>query len=256
MSNFSPTPYSDVNAILAELLTAVQPILGPQFIGMYLHGSLAAGDFNPNRSDIDFVVATTTELANETVSTLAAIHAQIRAGGSYWATRLEGDYIPLAALRRYDPARACYPHLGDDGHFAVEQHGGEAIIQFHILRENGVVLAGPALDSVIDPITPGDLQYATRDILHGWWQSRLANPVHLAANDYQAYAILTMCRLLYTLQLGEIVSKPAVARWAMGKVDGRFTSLIQLANAWQNGMPFDKLDETIDFIRYTLIQSS
>jgi predicted nucleotidyltransferase len=52
------TPYSDVNAVLQELLTAVQPILGRQFIGLYLYGSLAASDFHPNRSDIDFVVVT------------------------------------------------------------------------------------------------------------------------------------------------------------------------------------------------------
>ena len=51
-----PTPYADVNAILRELMANVQPILADRFVGMYLYGSLAAGDFSPETSDIDFLV--------------------------------------------------------------------------------------------------------------------------------------------------------------------------------------------------------
>lgn len=260
MLNFAPTPYDDVNAILAELLTAVPPILGDQFIGLYLYGSLAAGDFHPNRSDIDFVVVTAGELDSDTITALATMHAQIRANGSHWAMHLEGDYIPQAALRRYDPAQASYPHLGDDGHFAVEQRGSEVIIQYHILREHGIVVAGPPIRPMIDPIAAEELRRATWDVLFGWWQPMLADPVILASNAYQAYAVLTMCRMLYTFQFGEIVSKPVAARWALNVVDGpfdsaqgrRFIPLIQQANAWQNGLPFDKLDETVEFICYVM----
>jgi hypothetical protein len=42
----SPTPYPDVNAILNVLLAAVRAILGNQFVGFYLYGSLASGDFD------------------------------------------------------------------------------------------------------------------------------------------------------------------------------------------------------------------
>ncbi len=55
-----PTPYPDVNAVLRLLLEGAQPILGDHFIGLYLYGSLASGDFNPQTSDIDFVVVTDT----------------------------------------------------------------------------------------------------------------------------------------------------------------------------------------------------
>jgi hypothetical protein len=34
-----PTPYSDVNAVLHELLSSIQAILGDHFQGMYLDGS-------------------------------------------------------------------------------------------------------------------------------------------------------------------------------------------------------------------------
>jgi len=41
------TSYLAVNRLLQNLLVNVQMILGNQFIGMYLYGSLASGGFNP-----------------------------------------------------------------------------------------------------------------------------------------------------------------------------------------------------------------
>ena len=51
MSNFAFTPYDEVKAILNEVLTGAQVILGDNFVGMYLDGSLAAGDFAYETSD-------------------------------------------------------------------------------------------------------------------------------------------------------------------------------------------------------------
>jgi hypothetical protein len=42
----------------------------------------------------------------------------------------------------------------------------------------------------------------------------LEEPKRLHSSEYQAYAIVTMCRVLYTLEHGTIVSKPVSARWA------------------------------------------
>jgi predicted nucleotidyltransferase len=56
--NKFPTPYPDVNEVLLTLLDNVRAILGDYFTGMYLYGSLASGDFDPRRSDIDFLVVT------------------------------------------------------------------------------------------------------------------------------------------------------------------------------------------------------
>jgi hypothetical protein len=43
----------EVNTVLQALLTGAQAVLGEHFIGLYLYGSLASGDFNPQSSDID-----------------------------------------------------------------------------------------------------------------------------------------------------------------------------------------------------------
>ena len=247
-----PTPYPDVNAVLHVLLSGVQTILGDHFIGMYVYGSLASGDFNPQRSDIDFLVVTADELPDEMLAALGAMHARITASGLKWATRIEGDYIPQSALQRYDPTHAQYPHLGMDGHFDVEQHGSDGVIQRYLIREQGIALAGPAPRNLIDPVQPSDLRQAALGILLEWWAPMLRDPTRLHSSEYQAYAILTMCRALYTLQHGAVVSKSVAARWAQEALGEQWATLIQRALAWRHDVHLDSLDETLDFIRYTL----
>lgn len=254
-----PTPYADINSLLRELLIGAQAILGQHLVGLYLTGSLAEGDFNPQTSDIDFLVITNDVLSDENISALKAMHARLRASGQKWATHIEGVYIPLAALRRYDPKQARYPHLGVDGHFDVEQHGGESIIQRHSLRERGVIVAGPAPQDFIDPLAPDDLRAAAFNLLHDWWAPMLHHtPEFLRTAEYQAYAVLTMCRMWYTQEYGEVVSKPAAARWALATLDKPWPALIEWALAWRPDLQMDrddKLAATVDFIRYTLEDS-
>ena len=41
-----PTPYADLNLVLCEVVGRVKKLLGKQFVGAYLQGSFAIGDFN------------------------------------------------------------------------------------------------------------------------------------------------------------------------------------------------------------------
>ena len=52
-SRLSVTAFSDINALLAKWVQGLVRILGDKVIGGYLSGSLAYGDFVPDRSDID-----------------------------------------------------------------------------------------------------------------------------------------------------------------------------------------------------------
>jgi hypothetical protein len=250
-----PTPYPDINAVLYELLGNVQTVLGNRFIGMYLGGSLAAGDFDPQTSDIDFVVITTDELPNEMLSALAVIHARMAASGRKWGTKLEGAYIPQHTFRRYDPAFSIHPSVSTGGGFGLDGQGSDAIIQRHILREQGIVVTGPAPQTLIDPILPDDLRRAEQATLQEWWAPQLEHPFRLSSREYQAYAVLTMCRALYTLQFGTVVTKPVAAAWAQQAVDEPWAALIERALTWEHEDGVDDVNGTLDFIRQTLGRS-
>ena len=251
-----PTSCADINAVLQVLLSDVQAVLGDRFVGMYVQGSLASGDFAPQRSDVDFVIVTAGELPDEILPALRAMHAHLTATGGKWATRLEGSYIPRHALRRYDPARTRHPALRVDGSFDVDEHGSDWVIQRHVIREHGITLAGPDPRDLIDPLKPDDLRWAASATLHEWWAPQLQDPFRLRDREYQAYATLTMCRALYTLQHGTVVPKPVAARWTQETLGGRWAALIERALAWPHDPQPDSLDETLDLVRYTLELSS
>ena len=77
MTVTQPTPYPDVNAFLHQFLSRVRDILGADFVGLYLYGSLSLGDFDPASSDIDAVVATAAPLRSGVVEELRELHARL-----------------------------------------------------------------------------------------------------------------------------------------------------------------------------------
>ena len=236
--------------MLGALLALTREMLGDDFAGLYLYGSLASGDFDPERSDIDFLVVTEGELPVELLPALEAMHAGLASAGGKWATKLEGSYVPRHALRRYDPEDAPRPQL-NEGRFYVARHCSDWIIQRHIIREQGVALAGPPPSTLIDPVSPDDLRGAVRGILREWWEPLLLDE-RLGLDVYRAYAVLTMCRALYTLQHGRVASKPASAAWAQGELGARWAELIGRASAWRHDAPAGDLSGALEFVRFTL----
>lgn len=252
MTNFSdihPTQFPEIDALLARMLQSVRQILGDQFYGFYLYGSLACGDFN-HKSDIDFLIVTSEKLSAGTLAELKKMHKDI-AADLKWGYELEGSYIPVTAIRYYDPNNSIHPHIERGGQLKVEKHDSDWIIQRHILREMGVVIEGPLLKELIEPVGPDQLRQAVLD-LRWWWARQLYDARLIKESAYQAYAILSMCRILYTLSLGVIVSKPVAARWAQDQLDARWVNLIERGLTWEPDEDLDLLKETTSFIRFTL----
>ena len=244
--------YPTVIPLFERLLNGVQSVLGERLLGLYVSGSLASGDYVPGRSDVDFVVATTSILPEELLPELAAMHRAVTTSGLALANHLEGMYVPRPALRRYDPSIADYPALRADGSFGVDHHGSDWSIQLHLLRKHGIPLVGPDPRELVDPVPPAELRRATVGILYEWWEPKLTDPTILHGADYQAYAVLTMCRVLYTVQHGDIVSKNTAARWARDYLGPQWSGLVDQAIHWREGLPFDRLDEILALIEETL----
>lgn len=247
----NPTPYPGVNAVLHRLLADAQDLLGDQFVGLYLYGSLSSGDFNPQSSDIDFLVVTAGELPPAIVRKLEAMHQELAGSPLKWAAKLEGSYLPLAYLRRFDPAAPPCPQI-NEGRFYSAVHGSDWIIQRHILREQGVALAGPPLRPLIDPVPPAEIRQGVRGILQEWWAPMLEDPAFLERREYQAFSVLTMCRALYTLAHGTVTSKPVSTRWARQDLGEKWAPIIDQALAWPQEPQPDILPQTLALIRHTV----
>jgi len=255
----TPTQYPDVNALLRELLDGAQSVLGKQFVGMLLYGSLASGEFD-DASDVDVLVVTDGDLSGETLAALAALHTRLAQGESRWAVQLEISYIPLAALRRHDPAHATHPRLdrGQGEKLYWMAHDVDWVVQRYALRERGLVVAGPPPASLIDPVSPDELRAAMRPLLARREQFLRDHAKDLDFRGYQSYVVLTVCRMLYTLEHGTVVSKPVAARWALTALGERWAGLIERAVIGRHvpqssgQVPVGDLSSTMEFIRYAI----
>jgi hypothetical protein len=234
------------------LLAEVQAILGQGLIGLYLDGSIALGEFEADRSDIDFVAVTGVDVSHETFRALAALHAQLAADSPRWGLELEGSYVAATSIRHHDVRPGAHPYIdrGTGRLEIVQPENGYWVIHRHVLREHGVVLAGPTPRTLIDAVDPDELRRAVVDLLREWWAPMLADASRLQHWGYRCYAVLTMCRILYSVDRGTVVSKRRAASWVQ-TVEPRWMGVIAAALAWSPTTPPD-LPDTLALIRHTV----
>jgi hypothetical protein len=249
--------YPAVNAALDEFLVSVRAILGPHLRGMYLVGSLAVDDFDPDSSDLDIIVVTDGALPDDRIAAMREWHTLFSAGGSPFATRLEAVYIPQADLRAPASASASYPQVERDRPFFVEPVEPGWSVQRYTLREHGVVIAGPDPREMLDPVDPDEMRRDGAIIARTWLDQAEHDPTWLdwaRPRPYFAFVVATLCRLLYTLETGGVTSKPAATRWAQETLGRRWADFV--GRPWEarheNGeTPPEDMDTLVAFIRFT-----
>jgi hypothetical protein len=253
---FAPTPYAELNGVLAHLLAGARAALTDNFLGAYLQGSFAVGDFTP-WSDCDFIIVTHEDLSVGQLASLQALHAEIHTlPAPYWRTGLEGSYAPKTILRRYsatprdppgEPRSADWADPGMSGAppraypFWYLDHGSKSLVRSEhdnsqvvrwCLREKGVTLAGPDPKSLVDPTPPGALEAEVRATL-GLCVALGLEPMHLVA--WQAFWVGLCCRILHTLETGQVTSKTAAMTWAEHALDPAWRGLIARAKVLRKG---------------------
>lgn len=255
----APTPYADLNSVLRELVDSVQSVLRSNFVGAYLQGSFAVGDFD-SHSDVDFIVVTEDELSDEHISALQRVHERIYHLDAPWAQHLEGSYFPRSILR--DPSRRGEPlwYLDHGASSLIRSDHCNTLVVRWVIREKGVVLAGPAPETLLEPIAADRLRREIMEVVVGWGQEILANPAPYHNRFYQGFLVLNFCRMLHDLHTGANGSKRAGAEWAKRQLDPSWSGLID--RAWscrpdpavsvrQAPNPEDFAD-TLKFVQYAI----
>jgi predicted nucleotidyltransferase len=255
------TPHPEVNELLDALTDGARGVMGDQLVGAYLFGSSTTDDFD-RESDVDVIVVTADELPDETFAELQEMHTRIAAIDSWCATQLEVSYIPKRAIRRYDPPDVVHPRLdrGRGERLYLMSHDADWVVQRHLIRERGLALLGPDPRTLIDPVSPDDLQRAMLELLAEWLAPMIENPPRVRTRGYQSFIVLSTCRILYTVERGDVISKSAAALWGQKKLDARWTPLIR--GAWVGRQKHadaplaEALSETWEFIRYAIERSA
>ena len=240
-----PTPYADLNAVLYEFISRVQRVLRDDFIGAYLQGSFAIGDFDIY-SDVDFLIVLEEDVSDVLLPELQSLHRQVFVLPSAWAQHLEGSYLPKAALRHLPPPTRKFLYLGHGNRELVRSNHDDSLVVYWVWRERGIALTGPDPRGLVSPVSLDALRREILDTMVTWREQWLANPDGLNNRFYQPFAVLSYCRMLHTLQTGTVESKRAGAAWATEVLDNRWKQLIQRAWDDRPGDPLLKLRQQAD----------
>ena len=251
-----PTPYPDLNALLEEFVNQARASLGGELIGLYLVGSFALGGFDHD-SDVDFLCVTRDELTSVKQASIRAMHGRLYDLETPFAQHFEGSYISAERLRRGADGSALF-YLDNTARALIwSDHCNKLVVRW-TLHQHGIALHGPAANTLLEPVDSEALRQETRQTLRSWLEEILAKPQLVDNRWYQAYAVVTRCRMLYTLREGVVASKPAAVRWALEHLDSSWAGLIE--RSWRDRpnpsltskLPADPEDarQTLEFVKY------
>jgi Domain of unknown function (DUF4111)/Nucleotidyltransferase domain len=235
-------PYPQLQVILKKFTAGVQNALAENFVGAYLVGSLATGDFDLD-SDIDFLIVTNAELTEPQLGPVQAFHVEIYGLGCYPARHLEGSYISRGLLAQADLVGVQPLWYVDNGSTLLQRsvHDNRWHVRW-ILRERAITLMGPSPEMLMPPVSLDALRAEMLTSLEKLKTRFLAEigepPTYFNTRFGQSFAVLTCCRVLHTLQSGIVQSKRSSMQWAERSLKAEWRQLIQQAWAERNGVRF------------------
>jgi streptomycin 3"-adenylyltransferase len=201
-----------------SLVDALRDALSDSLIGIYLHGSLAMGSFNPARSDIDVLA-----VARERMS----ITARQRIAEVLRVLSKNPSEIEISVLTGHDLHPWRHP-TSFDLHFSEawrERYvdalardaldvgappvDGDLAGHITVVRQRGIALFGPPASDVFPEVPREDYLDSVRvDVLES------LSTIH---NNF-TYAILNACRTLAYLVDGAIRSKDEGGIWGLANL--------------------------------------
>ncbi|WP_199527962.1 nucleotidyltransferase domain-containing protein [Kitasatospora sp. SolWspMP-SS2h] len=172
---------------------------------LWVHGSLACGDYRHGRSDLDLVAVLPAAPGGPVRERLAALHRKLGAREP-GAAKLHCSYLPRRGLG--DPAAA---------HFTFAQ--GEpmerpvTVIARRELLDAGTVLAGERPDALLPPVSDAALRAHLRADLRDYWYPVTARPEPWRRDIWVDFGPVTAVRATVALREGRLITKrEAIAR--------------------------------------------
>jgi aminoglycoside adenylyltransferase-like protein/nucleotidyltransferase-like protein len=201
---------------------------------VYLTGSAALDDWQPERSDLDILVVTSDELGDCDLDALDAMHAAMP-GKPY----LDAVYVHRDQLGK---PRATGVPCAVDGVFSRDREAVNPVL-WATLDRYGIPVRGPAVCTLGAGPDLGWLREWNLDNLKSYWRPWAAwartvladRDADAPAKAYSiAWAGTGPGRLHYTVATGAIMSKTAAADYT-AKLFPEYATLLARAKAWRLG---------------------
>lgn len=240
MKGYSWTTCSKViQSQVKTLQTELHHLLGQNLLGIYLHGSLALGGFQPRRSDIDVLVVTEQRIDLESKRACLALLLRV----SKMPCPIDIRFLVQPDLFPFQHPFPCDLSYNETWREIVQQdlrdgswkdwnkhlwHDADLMMDLTILHHAGICLWGRSIAELFPPVSTHDFQEA---LVH---TMRVARD-HLTQDPVSF--ILNACRVSASLQDGLILSKDAGGTWGLAHLPEQYHPLLEQSLALYRGEP-------------------
>lgn len=182
-----------IRRFVSEALSAV-PV-----VAVWAHGSLAMGDFQPGRSDLDLIAVVERPLDAEQREQLARLHQQL-VDEEPAAAKLHCSYMAAAAL---DDAETRHFTWASGG---ILERRVTPVTRRELL-DGGLTLHGPAPAELLPPLARGQLEEFIRRDLREFWLPATAKRRVWRQDIWVDLGMTGLARAIVTLRDDRLITK-------------------------------------------------
>lgn len=228
-----------IEKFLLKVKSDLPQILKDNLFGIYIYGSYTYGDFRPKSSDIDCVVVVNKKLKGKELNSLRKWYKNLLDENEQMAKRFETSY---AAKGNLISVRMTKTPRFIRGKFTSRANSdANSPITWLNIRNSGITVLGPKPKEFVPEISDKMLRHALKNELNYIKQ----RPKRFFSKDWdKVYAVLTFCRILYTLKTRKIKSKMGAMEWALKNLPETYHPIISsAAKAFFESIDWESLDQ-------------
>jgi predicted nucleotidyltransferase len=222
-----------VRAQVERFVHATRALLADQLVGVYLHGSLAMGCFNPSRSDLDLLVVTHAGMPAQTKRDLAGLLLEVSGAPA----PIEISFLRRADLHPWQHPTPFDMHYSEAWRGRYERDLASGAWQFwdssqqrdpdlagHVMvtLRRGIRLFGAPSADIFSEVPSQDYVESIRSDVEEALGQIVQNPV---------YAVLNTCRTYAYLREGHVFSKDEGGVWALRALPSQRQGVVAAALA-------------------------
>lgn len=234
MANSNINFSAEVWQVLQQNVDLMKEVLdggSSELVGVYLHGSLTMGGFNPLLSDIDYIAVVKNKITLEQKLKLVKGLLTFADNPHTPAKGIEMHVVVQDALTHFQHPAPYEFHYGKDwnekyrnNEIDLTKNNLDADLAAHVMvtYQRGTCIYGQPIESVFTAIPE---EY--------YWDSIFSDVKNAVEDicDNPVYHILNLCRVLIYSQTKQVMSKIEGGYSALGCNDSQYHSLIKKALA-------------------------